>query len=126
MRTSLDLNALLDVVYEQVALLLNARNFSVTLFDANRSILYFPLNIRDDRLDPLDPREAANGLLEYVIHEKNALLLTDQVPRRAGLLGLTPPVMPVVFLVRRAAAGRRPCPGLHGRLFKPFRPALHA
>jgi PAS domain S-box-containing protein len=95
MRTSLDLNALLDVVYEQVALLLNARNFSVTLFDANRSTLYFPLNIRDGRPDPLDPREAGNGLLEYVIHEKTALLLADQVPRRAGLLGLTPPMMPV-------------------------------
>jgi PAS domain S-box-containing protein len=95
MRTSLDLNALLDVVYEQVARLLNARNFTVALFDANRSTLYFPLNIREGRPDPLDPREAENGLIEYVIREKNPLLLSDQVPRRAGLLGLTPPMMPV-------------------------------
>ncbi len=95
MRTSLDLNALLDVVYEQVARLLNARNFTVALFDANRNTLYFPLNIRDGRPDPRDPREAEKGPLEYVIREKNALLLSDQVPRRAGLLGLTPPMMPV-------------------------------
>ncbi len=58
MRTSLDLNALLDVVYEQVSRLLNARNFTVALFDANRNTLYFPLNIHDGRPDPLDPREA--------------------------------------------------------------------
>jgi PAS domain S-box-containing protein len=95
MRANLDLNALLDVVYEQVSLLLHARNFTVALFDASRNTLYFPLNIRENRPDQLDPREAENGLLEYVIREKNALLLSDQVPRRAGLLGLTPPMMPV-------------------------------
>ncbi len=95
MRANLDLNALLDVVYEQVSLLLNVRNFTVTLYDANRSMVYFPLNIHDSRPIPLDPRDTEKGLLEYVIQGKSPLLISDQVPRRAGLLGLIPPMMPV-------------------------------
>ncbi len=95
MRTGMDLNALLDVVYGQVSQLLHVSNFTVALFDANRGMVYFPLNVVNGRSVPLDPREAQNGPLEYVIHEKSPLILVDQVPRRAGLMGLAPPLMPV-------------------------------
>jgi PAS domain S-box-containing protein len=95
MHSGMDLNALLDVVYEQVSLLLAADNFTVALFDANRSMLYFPLNVRDGRRVPLEPRESENGLIEHVIRQRAPLLLPDQVMRRAGLMGLRPPAMPV-------------------------------
>ena len=95
MRTGMDLNALLNVVYAQVSQLLHVNNFTVALFDANRGTVYFPLSIVNGRVVSLDPREAENGLIEYVIHEKSPLLLIDQVPRRAGLMGLAPPLMPV-------------------------------
>lgn len=95
MGASLDLNALLDVVYKQVTQLLNVSNFQVALLDANRKILYFPLNIQNHRPVALDPREAGRGLIEHVLQEKAALLIDDQVHRRAGLMGLTPPPMPV-------------------------------
>lgn len=92
---SLDLNALLEVVYQQVAQLLNVSNFRVALYDRNRNMLYFPFNMQQHRSVSLGPREFGNGLMEHVIQEKAALLIDDQVPRRAGLMGLTPPPMPV-------------------------------
>lgn len=95
MRTGMDLNALLTVVYTQVSQLLHVTNFTVALFDANRGTVYFPLNVVNGRAVSLDPRDVENGLMEYVIHEKTPLLLADQVPRRAGLMGLAPPMMPV-------------------------------
>jgi NtrC-family two-component system sensor histidine kinase KinB len=95
MRANLDLNALLDVVYRQVTGLLNVGNFTVALYDSSRSTLYFPLHVRDHTPTPLDPHEFGNGLIEHVIERKEPLLIPDQVPRRAGLMGLTPPMMPV-------------------------------
>ncbi len=95
MRANLDLNALLDVVYEQVTNLLHVGNFTVALFDPIRNMLYFPLNIRDRTSVPLEPRESDHGLIEHVIQRKEPLLIPDQVSRRAGLMGLTPPMMPV-------------------------------
>lgn len=95
MRTNMDLNALLEVVYAQVSLLLGVNNFTVALFDPNRSMLYFPLNIHNGRNTPLEPREFGNGLIEHVIQRKSAQLLPDQVSRRAGLMGLTSPALPV-------------------------------
>jgi signal transduction histidine kinase len=95
MRSNMDLNALLEVVYAQVALLLDAEHFTLALFDSSRNMLYFPLNIHHQKNTPLEPREAQNGLIEYVIQRKVPLLIPDQVVRRAGLMGLTPPFMPV-------------------------------
>ncbi|MBN2304318.1 MAG: GAF domain-containing protein [Anaerolineae bacterium] len=93
--SSLDLNALLDVIYEKITQLLDVDNFTVALFDANRNILYFPLNVQNHRRVPLEPRAAGNGLMERVIKERAALLIDAQVPRRAKLMGMTPPLMPV-------------------------------
>jgi NtrC-family two-component system sensor histidine kinase KinB len=95
MHTNMDLNALLDVVYEQVSLLLGANNFMVALFDPNRNMLYFPLNVQDGRRVPLEPRETENGLIEHVIRQKTPLLLPDQVLHRAELMGLRAPSVPV-------------------------------
>lgn len=91
MRTSLDMHALLDVVYHQVKTLLNISSFTVALMDANRNMLYFPTHIQNRRPVPLEPRTAGHGLFEYVIQQKNALLLPDKVAERARDMGLTPP-----------------------------------
>ncbi len=91
MRSNLDFNALLDVVYEQVSNLINVDNFTVALFDENRSVLYYPLNIQQHQHVPREPHEAGNGLLEWVITQRAPLLLPDRVTRRAQEMGRTPP-----------------------------------
>ncbi|MBN1565516.1 MAG: GAF domain-containing protein [Anaerolineae bacterium] len=95
MRANLDLTALLDLVYEQTTHLLHVGNFTIALFDANRNMLYFPLNVRDHTPTPLEPSAFGKGLIEYVIEQKEPLLIPNQVPRRAGLMSRTPPLMPV-------------------------------
>jgi len=95
MRNNLDLNALLDVVYQQVTQLLNVSNFTVVLFDAGRNMLHFPLNIQKHQHVHLASREVERGLIEHVLQEKTPLLITDQVARQARAMGLTPPPMPI-------------------------------
>ncbi|NDJ75815.1 MAG: GAF domain-containing protein, partial [Chloroflexi bacterium] len=91
MHTNLDLNALLDLVYQQVANLLNVNTFTVALVDPNRNTIYFPLNVRNHQHVPLEPREVQNGLLEWVIRTKSPLLLPDKVARRAEEMGVDSP-----------------------------------
>jgi len=95
MHNNLDLNALLDVIYRQVNQLLNVNNFTVALFDANRSTLYFPLNIASHHPVPLPPHEMGTGLIEHVIEQKTSLLLPDRVAQQAQARGLTPPPTPI-------------------------------
>jgi signal transduction histidine kinase len=95
MRTNLDLNAVLDVVYQQVTRLLQTPNFSVALVDTGRNQLYFPLNIEQHHQASLPPRELKDGLIEYVIQQKVPLLIADHVAQHTQALGLTPPPMPV-------------------------------
>ena len=95
MRTNQDLNSVLDVVYQQLARLLQMPNLTVALIDSGRNQLYFPLNIEGHHQSALPPRELGDGLIEYVIRQKTSLLISEHVPQGARALELTPPPMPV-------------------------------
>lgn len=95
MRANLDLEALLGIVFDQVARLLQVDTGTVALYDAPRNTLTFPLNRVGQESVPLAPREARDdGLLEAVIFRQKPLLLTDQVARRADAMGLAGPDVP--------------------------------
>ncbi len=95
MRTSTDLHTLLEVARQQIARLMDADNFAVALCDATATGLLFPVNVHYGRSAPLAARPMQNGLIEHVIRERRALLLSGHVARRAAGLGLTVPDMPI-------------------------------
>ncbi len=68
LRTSLELDALLETIYVQVAHLLSVNNFIVALVNPSRGELYFPLAVRQGKRIDLPPREPGSNLIDHVIH----------------------------------------------------------
>jgi len=89
-----NVNVVLSVVAEQVTHLLGVGSLTIALYDANRRMIHFPLNMRRHRSVPLEPRPTNGGLIEYVIQTREPLLIEDRVNERAHSLGLIPPAPP--------------------------------
>ncbi|GIK66696.1 MAG: hypothetical protein BroJett018_44900 [Chloroflexota bacterium] len=78
MRSNLELQALLQTIYLQVATLLDIKNFSVVLYDPSSRYLTFPLNIRAGQSEQRPGREAGKGLIERIITTRNPLLIQQE------------------------------------------------
>ncbi len=91
MRTSLDMDTLLETLYLQVAHLLGVDSFEVALVDPTTNSLRFPLAVREGRHESRPPRPMGHGLVEYVIENRAPLLIESDVIRTAKGMGLEPP-----------------------------------
>lgn len=95
LRTSLELDTLLNTIYLQVASLLNVDNFTAALLDPiHDDTLTFPLAYRRGQKVPLSPRRLENSLLDYVVSNSSPLLIERNVWERAQQLNLTVPKTP--------------------------------
>lgn len=92
MRTNLNVESLLDVLYLQVARLTGVHNFTVALYDTNTKVIKFPLHIRGQRAIPQSPRPLGNSLIDYVIKTESPLLIVENVEDHAHQMELTPPL----------------------------------
>jgi signal transduction histidine kinase len=72
---SLDINVILPAIYAQVAGLLSVRDFYVALYDPYSDTVSFPLAIEDDQPAHWSPRQAGNGLTEYILRTHRPLLI---------------------------------------------------
>ncbi|MBC6936340.1 MAG: GAF domain-containing protein [Chloroflexi bacterium] len=95
LQSDLNLDSLLQTIYNQVARLLNVDHFLVALYDGDRQRLDFPLAVRGGQ--PYRPAEdaAKNTLLQHVLWTQKPLLISRDVNREATRLGLLPPGEPV-------------------------------
>ena len=91
LRTSLELDSLLDTIYLQVAHLLDVDYFTVALVDATQNRIHFPLVVRRGQQVDLPPREPGRTLLDHVIQHRVPLLIEREVDTRARQLELSPP-----------------------------------
>jgi PAS domain S-box-containing protein len=91
LRASLELNELLDTIYLQVAHLLDIDNFYVVLLDADANQLHFPFVMREGRREARPWHERGNTFIEWVIDERQSLLVSDNVAAVAERMGLNPP-----------------------------------
>ncbi len=83
---------LVELIYTQVAQVLDARNFYIALYDAARDQITFPLVYEHGvqrvgpRLAPQaeewQPRQHGRGLTEYIIQHKRALWIPNRVAER--------------------------------------------
>ncbi len=81
---ALDLDRLLELIYQQVSLVMDTTNFFIALYDEETETVRFPLAIEggvhvEDRPD-FAPRRAGRGLTEHVIHTRAPLLLRSELP----------------------------------------------
>jgi len=81
---ALDLDQLLELVYQQVSLVMDTTNFFIALYEEGTDTVRFPLAIEggvhvEERPD-FRPRRAGRGLTEHVIQTRAPLLLRTELP----------------------------------------------
>lgn len=76
LRTSLDLGALLDMIYLQVAHLLRVDNFYIALYDATMDIVSFSIAVRAGKRVQWKSRPSASRLTDHVIRTSAPLVIT--------------------------------------------------
>jgi GAF domain-containing protein len=88
--TCLDVDSLLLESYRGAQRLLDATNFYVTLYDAQKGEVTFPLRIIGDQIDrPYTVRPVGRGgLTEYLIDTRQPLLVPENMAERVKELGL--------------------------------------
>ncbi len=85
---SLQVDAIVSAIYDQVSKLMPAQNFYVTLYNADLDEVSFPLAFEHGRRTQWRSRRAGNGLTEYVLRTRQPLLLDQEVEQRVLDLGL--------------------------------------
>ncbi|MFN2228159.1 MAG: ATP-binding protein [Anaerolineae bacterium] len=94
--TSLDLETVLEAVYDQVAALMPAQNYYMALYDAADEMVTFPLVTEDGVRVHRQPRPLGDGLTEYILRTQTPLLIKRDVPgrlREIGVAGFGPSAM---------------------------------
>ncbi len=66
-------------IYHYTSRLIDATNLFIALFDPLIDEVSFPLVIEDDQPTRYEPRKGGNGLTEYIIRNRQALLIPNQV-----------------------------------------------
>lgn len=84
----LDIQAIANLVQEYTAKLLTADAYLVALFDEGSQMVEFPVVVEEGKHLSLPRVATGNGLTDYVLRTKKALLLPDRVLDRARELGV--------------------------------------
>lgn len=85
---SLDVDAIIAAIYEQVANMMPATSFYVALYDRELDEISFPLTIRDGERVLPGARRPHRSLTEYLLETKRPLLIPRDVAARVEALGL--------------------------------------
>jgi PAS domain S-box-containing protein len=85
---SLETDRILSAIYDQVSKLMRARNFYVALYDPDADEVSFPLTYEDAERVEWGSRRTGGGLTEYVLREREPLLIRSDVERVLEELGI--------------------------------------
>lgn len=86
--SSLDLDALLRVIHDELKKLIDVRNFYVAFLDEAREEIQFALETEDGRIMPKRRRGVRNALTEHVIRTGKSLLINRDVAAYSQQTGL--------------------------------------
>jgi PAS domain S-box-containing protein len=108
MRTSLDLPELIEAIRQNVGQLVDASNFYLAVYDAERDHVSFPLCYENGERQRLRPQPVHNNLLGHVIRSRQPLLIPDGVAQAAARLKIEPPApLPACWLGAPILTGDR-------------------
>ncbi len=86
--STLDVEELLEVIYQQTRRVIEASNLYIAFYDEAEDIVSFPFFLnRGQRLE-VEPRRAADGLTEHVIRTRQPLLLRGSILDNAQAIGV--------------------------------------
>lgn len=89
-RSSLDLEALLSAIYEQVHRLLGVDNFYVALYDSHAGNIWYPLAVKRGERQNWGPRPLTDRLTDRVIFHLKPLVYQKGALTEAGVIDLPP------------------------------------
>jgi len=88
--TRLDVEGVLGEAYRGASRLLDTTNFYVALYDPESDSASFPMVIEDGQAVEWPLRQAGQGLTEYVIRNRQPLLIQEKVAKRQEEMGIKP------------------------------------
>lgn len=88
--SSLDLNVVLEAIYQQIRRLMPAENFYIALYDRETDQVSFPLIIEEGQRIQGPSRKAGSGLTEYILRTNTPILATENTNTIRQTLGLAP------------------------------------
>ncbi|TFG69626.1 MAG: GAF domain-containing protein, partial [Anaerolineales bacterium] len=88
LESSLDVEVILNAIYEQVRQLMPAEDFYVALYDDERDEVTFPLAYLAGELVTWRSRRAGQGLTEYVLRTKSPLLIRNHMAENYAKLAV--------------------------------------
>jgi len=88
--STLDADSLFEKIYIEMQRLLDASNLYIAFFDEQANVLRFELEIRDGVPYAKRTRAGGNHLSEYVIKNRQPLLIRENVAQEARRLGVEP------------------------------------
>ena len=84
----LDLDAMVDTVYQYTAKLTDVTNFFLALYDPETETVTFPIAYSDGQPTEIDSRPLGDSLTDFIIRHGKPLLLNDNVVQRAEEKGI--------------------------------------
>ena len=88
--SSLDLNTVLETIYQQICRLMPAENFYIALYEKETDQVSFPFVIEEGNRIQGDSRKASGGLTEYILRTNTPVLATENTNTTRRKLGLAP------------------------------------
>jgi PAS domain S-box-containing protein len=86
----LDINGVLEEVYQGVSRLLDTTNFYIALYDAEHDLVSFPVNVSESIQDVnIEVMPASQGLTGHIIRHREPLLLNENIDEWISRMGLT-------------------------------------
>ena len=75
----LDVDQVIEEIYQGVSRLFDATNFYLALYDTTTDIVSFPLVVEDGERRQWKGRHLGRGLTEYVVHNRQPLLIPENI-----------------------------------------------
>lgn len=86
--TTLELDALLQLLYQQIRRVLDVNNFRIALYNPIEDTVSFPLSLKEGEYQTLAPRRQGNGFIEHVIRNRQPLFMQGDIKAKAENLGI--------------------------------------
>ncbi|HEC34018.1 MAG TPA: GAF domain-containing protein, partial [Chloroflexi bacterium] len=87
----LSVEGVLDEAFRGASRLLDTTNFYIALYDADKDEVIFALDVAEGELrKPYTARQAGQGLTEYVIRNRQPVLVRENLPERLVEMGIEP------------------------------------
>ncbi|MCI0578319.1 MAG: GAF domain-containing protein [Chloroflexi bacterium] len=85
---SLEVNTIINHVYNYASRLMDTTNFYIALYDADSSLISFPIATQEGQRVNWRSRPFGEGMTEYLVKSRKPLLITEKVEERLKELGL--------------------------------------